>query len=220
MKGTSRVSVPWEAHFLISDKPRKITRHQKAAVTRCTPENTYKSHMCGLTRKSACSYKCTQTYAPIYMQYVSTHTNLYTHENTPSGPHFAGVAGLHRGHTASPGGNPSSSCLTGKKLITMETVAINSDLSKQETEKQALLFGGTVAMGLLSPPCLHLPQTGSAHIRTPVSEPIDPDHQSPGLCRTSCPATQVDFTFECGHLPGLPCLPHLYPVLCPVRPQV
>lgn len=42
----------------------------------------------------------------------------------------------------------------------METVAINSDLSKQETEKQALLFGGTVAMGLLSPPCLHLPQTG------------------------------------------------------------
>lgn len=39
-----------------------------------------------------------------YIQYVSTHTNLYTYENMPSGPYFAGVAGFHRGHTASPGG--------------------------------------------------------------------------------------------------------------------
>lgn len=105
---------------------------------------------CGQMRKRAYSRKYTQTYVPTYIQYVSTHTNLYTYENMPSGPHFAGVAGFHRGHTASPGGYRSSSCLTGKKVITMETAAINSDLSKQGTEKQALVFGGIVAMRLLA----------------------------------------------------------------------
>lgn len=95
----------------------------------------------------------------------------------------------------------ASSCLTGKKLITMETAAINSNFSKQGTEKQALVFGGIVAMRLLSltlsSPTLARPE--AQHTSGPISEPIGPAHQSPthqtGSHQLPC---YTGSTFECG----------------------
>lgn len=77
----------------------------------------------------------------------------------------------------------------------METLAINSDLSKQETEDQALLFDGIVATGLLS----LCPLSSSGPAKPEAQHTPDPRMQSSALSHTSCSDAQTGLTFGCGY---------------------